>query len=178
MRPACHFLDEYCVDGRYQMCSCGKHLWSTVSHRVIMKKPNRRTFLTSAGKEKVLWDDEVSCEGGGMSLADDDDEMMRTAEYVDLARRGGFITLNRITILAKLLVLFAVCAVTGLLGFDGELLGDKRYSYLRRSICFFASSIPMVRNSWLNVWLADVGAPKSYPNSSAAVEMFGFAVKR
>jgi hypothetical protein len=51
----CKFLDTFYCDGRYQACSCGKHLWSTIARRVLVYKPNGRQFLQS-NHGKIEWD--------------------------------------------------------------------------------------------------------------------------
>ena len=67
----CRFVDEYHMDGRYQACSCGKHLWSTVSRRMLVHKAGReRQYLTAAdGVGRVLWEPDAL-----KADADGDDE--------------------------------------------------------------------------------------------------------
>lgn len=42
----CHITDTFVIGGRYQVCSCGRHLWSTVSRQGLTLGPH--TALTSA----------------------------------------------------------------------------------------------------------------------------------
>jgi C4-dicarboxylate transporter len=45
----CRFTDEFIGD--YQVCNCGRHLWSIRAQRVIIKTP--RTKLTSKEGDRV-----------------------------------------------------------------------------------------------------------------------------
>ena len=72
----CRFVDEYHMDGRYQACSCGKHLWSTVSRRMLVHKAGReRQYLTAAdGVGRVLWEPDALKAGADADADGDDDE--------------------------------------------------------------------------------------------------------
>ena len=50
----CRFVDEYHMDGRYQACSCGKHLWSTHAQKVV----SSANKLTDDSGSRVVWIDE------------------------------------------------------------------------------------------------------------------------
>ncbi len=43
----CHITSTLILDGRYQVCSCGQHLWSTTQARGLKLGPH--TKLTTAG---------------------------------------------------------------------------------------------------------------------------------
>ena len=62
----CKFLDVFHYDGRYQACSCNKHLWSTTSKRLLTYKPSVRQYLHSADGTRVLWDPQT--------MGDEDEE--------------------------------------------------------------------------------------------------------
>jgi hypothetical protein len=53
----CRFNDEVIFEGRYQLCSCGKHVWSTRAHKVLNQKTDRPLMLTVDDQgSRVPWD--------------------------------------------------------------------------------------------------------------------------
>ena len=45
VKNECKFTDEFIHDGRYQVCSCGRHLWSMRAQK-IMNASRRSLMLT------------------------------------------------------------------------------------------------------------------------------------
>jgi hypothetical protein len=52
MKSPCYFLPTT-SDDKYQMCSCGKHVWSKAGQRTIRLTP--RTKLITTDGDRIIW---------------------------------------------------------------------------------------------------------------------------
>lgn len=61
--PSCSFTDaDTTADGFYQICTCGKHAWSTRCNRIVKARPNEAFVFTDGDRRRYAYSLPQRCE--------------------------------------------------------------------------------------------------------------------
>ena len=56
----CEFVSDFIHDGRYQKCSCGRHLWSTRAQRALTCSSKTQLTIDDDG-HRACWSPSLAC---------------------------------------------------------------------------------------------------------------------